>query len=226
MTDAKQARKAAQDGIRKLRADVKTMSASLDELHRSATERHEGLVKLQAAVGRIKPKPDRNATVGDNPELRKLLQSSRLAQTTAQYEKYHGEVSAGLSKSGQQRWMLNNLIEMTRISVEQHTGGKPGEAYESRRDTRLIYMALRGLRESSGPLGTAEKAMAKGPKPPRPISEKTPIIDIVEQAQQAKTACSMLDEARAAFDEFASGFEDSRKVAVQGFAEAEKADVA
>lgn len=41
--------------------------------------------------------------------------------------------------------MLNNLIRMTHLCVEQHTGGKAGEAYESRRDCRLIHGALKGL---------------------------------------------------------------------------------
>jgi hypothetical protein len=59
---------------------------------------------------------------------------------------------------------LSNLVNLTAINVEQHTGGKAGEAYESRRDTRLIYQALRGLRDttSSGGGGDASGGQGSG----------------------------------------------------------------
>ena len=98
-----------------------------------------------------------------------LMQQSRLTESSVKYETAKqtqfdlGET--GLSKTGQQKWMLNNLIDMTNICVEQHTGGKAGEAYESRRDNRLIYMALRGLRdgnECKNPASSTRTGMSTG----------------------------------------------------------------
>ena len=73
---------------------------------------------------------------------------SRLDQYQAALEAVRAseaDEKSSLRPTSQQRWMVNNLISMTNIPVEQHTEGKSGEAYESRRDHRLIYMALRGL---------------------------------------------------------------------------------
>ncbi|MBI3925769.1 MAG: hypothetical protein HY319_09530 [Armatimonadetes bacterium] len=52
------------------------------------------------------------------------------------------------SRRGDQKLMLNRLVNMVEISMAQHTGGKAGEAYP-RRETRQIYSALMGLKTSS-----------------------------------------------------------------------------
>ncbi len=224
--DPKRARKSAADEMKKLKANTKTLSADLDALRQAAGDRHEALAKLQAAAARIKPKPDKKATVGDNPELRKLLQSSRLAQASSQYATSHQDIDGQLSNRGQQRMMLSNLVSMTHICVEQHTGGKAGEAFESRRDTRLIHMALQGLRDGHAPLDKAAKGVVRLPRPSKPVTEATPISDLGDHAREAQTACGIADEIRAAFSEFGSGLEDSSKIAMQGFAAAEDSDSA
>jgi hypothetical protein len=211
--------------MKKLKANTKALSASLDTLCQAANDQHEALGKLQAAAARIKPKPDKKAAVGDNPELRKLLQSSRLSQASSRYAASYREVDAQLSSRGQQQSMLSNLVSMTNICVEQHTGGKAGEALESRRDTRLIHAALQGLRNGQGPLDKAAKGVAKLPPPSKPVTEATSISDLGDHAKDAEAARGAANDISAAFVEFESELEDSCKIAMQGFAAAEDGDV-
>ena len=226
MPDAKQARKAAQHGFKALGKESKSLSATIDALGKSAAEHHDALSKLQGAARKIKPKPDRNATIGDNEALRKLWAASRLQQASAKYEACRKEAEMSLSKKGTQASMLNNLISMTTIAVEQHTGGKAGAANESRRDNRLIYLALKGLRDGNRPLDGAASATTKLPRLLKPLTEKTPISELNSRAEDAKAACTAASEIRAAFDAFVSAFDDASKVAAEGFSEAEKKDVA
>lgn len=118
-----------------------------------------------------------------------LMQQSRLTESSVKYEtakqtQDHGDQC--LSKTGQQKWMLNNLISMTNICVEQHTGGKAGEAYESRRDNRLIYMALRGLRDGNNVEGkstsTARTGMSRGEYEAKQKKAESIIANIIEPA--------------------------------------------
>ena len=100
-----------------------------------------------------------------------LMQNSRVVQSSIKYEAAcrarDTDPNNALSPKGQQRWMLNNLIKITSDCCEQHTGGKAGEAYPSRRDQRLIKMALCGLRdgnqktESASSSSDSKKPMSK-----------------------------------------------------------------
>jgi hypothetical protein len=118
-----------------------------------------------------------------------LMQQSRLTESSVKYEtarQVQDHDDQGLSKTGQQKWMLNNLISMTNICVEQHTGGKAGEAYESRRDNRLIYMALRGLRdgnnlECKNP-STGRTGMSRGEYEANQKKAESIIANIIEPA--------------------------------------------
>jgi hypothetical protein len=152
-----------------------------------------------------------------------MLENLRLAQASAQYEKSRAEVSDHLAPAGQQRKMLSNLCSMLSICVEQHTGGKAGEAFGSRRDTRLILMALKGLRDAGTQHDEAGKAMKKLSEPPKPISEKTPISDISDYARHARSAIAGVDDVTLAYRAFALSVDDGAEQALQGFAEADSA---
>ncbi len=116
-----------------------------------------GDVSDDAAAASLDAADAANQAINDPATGTPTTAASRLTQASVQYEQAQQQAAAnsdqGLSKTGQQKWMLNNLITMTNICVEQHTGGKAGEAYESRRDNRLIYTALQGLR--NGPANPA-----------------------------------------------------------------------
>ena len=97
-----------------------------------------------------------------------LVAQSRLAECRAALEAVRAneaDEKSSLQPTSRQREMVNNLISMTNICLEQHTGGKSGEAYESRRDNRLILMALRGLRDgntTAKPRATQRTGMSPG----------------------------------------------------------------
>ncbi len=78
-----------------------------------------------------------------------LLSKSLATKASVKFEQQsQGRPTNPLSPAGRRRNMLNNLTNMVRISLAQHTGGKAGEAYP-RRETRQILMALQGLKSSS-----------------------------------------------------------------------------
>jgi hypothetical protein len=221
MADADHARKSAVEHISKLKTNTKAFTAHLDELGRHAAEHHSKIEKLQTAIDRMKPPPDKKATLGSHAEARKLLEASRLTEASAHYERSRQEASSELGRSGQQRALLNNLTSMLSISVEQHTGGKAGEAFESRRDTRLIHMALKGLHDADAKHEATEKAMKQVPTLSAPVSKDTKIGDLKAHAKTAKDACSGVDDLKASYTAFTSTFDDAAKQALQGISEAD-----
>jgi hypothetical protein len=220
--DPKKARKAAAEQIKELRAHAKALSSDLDQLRKLAEEQSSRAEKLQSAIGKLKPAPDGKATIGSNPELRKLLLASKLAEASARYEKSHAELSAGLSRTGQQRTMLKNLVSMLNICVEQHTGGKAGEAFESRRDTRLIHLALKGLQTADAAHQKAEKAVKDFPEMSRQQWEDRRIGDMKLHAKAARDASRAADGLQSAFDGFTTAFDDASADAVKGIAMADQ----
>ena len=221
MVDAVHARKSAAESIDKLKANTKAFAADLNELGKQAADHHGRIEKLQSAVDHLKPPPDKKATLGGIAEARKLLEASRLTEARARYEKSLQHASLELSRSGQQRAMLNNLTSMLNICVEQHTGGKAGEAFESRRDTRLIYMALRGLRDSGTMHAATEKVVQQVPAAASPLSKDTKIGDLKAHAKAAKDVCSGVDDLKASYEAFTSAFDDAAKQALLGMSEAD-----
>jgi hypothetical protein len=117
--------------------------------------------------------------------------------------------------------MLNNLCSMLNICVEQDTGGKAGEAFESRRDTRMIYAALKGLRNADAEHDATEKATKQVPTLTPPLSKDTKIGELKAHAKTAKDACSGVDDLKASFAAFTSTFDDAAKQALQGISEAD-----
>ena len=81
-----------------------------------------------------------------------LNQQSRLTEASVKYEQARNQAdntgTNPLSPKGQQRWMLNNLIKMSEVNYQQHTGGSAGELL-NRRSSREVFMALRGLRDGA-----------------------------------------------------------------------------
>jgi hypothetical protein len=223
MADAKQVRNATAAGIKKFKAHTQTVGSRLDALGKAAKEHDAAVEKLQSAAKRIKPGSDKKTKIEDNAELRKTLESLRLAQASAQYEKLRAEVSDHLAPGGHQRKMLSNLCAMLNICVEQHTGGKAGDAFDSRRDMRLIHMALTRLRDAGTQHDEAGKAMKKLPASPKPISDKTPISDISDYAKDTRTASAGVDDVTQAYQAFALSVNDGAEQALQGFAEADGA---
>ena len=140
-----------------------------------STEKYRETVKSEAP--KPKPKAEQARELGYKKAAGLLMEQSRFTESSVRFEQLRrardNDSSNALSPKGQQKWMLNNLISMTHICVEQHTGGKAGEAYESRRDCRLIHMAMRGLRDgnkgstttassSTSSSGTSRTGMSKG----------------------------------------------------------------
>jgi fibronectin-binding autotransporter adhesin len=89
-------------------------------------------------------------TIYNQSSATQLQQAANASQAMAAYDQAALQAQAGSSQglaiSRQQKALLNDLVDFDNIIVEQHTGGKAGEAFESRRGTRLINMALKGLR--------------------------------------------------------------------------------
>ena len=128
----------------------KTREAMLKGQTKETTETHQPNLLERAHEGE---QAKAQTALGVKKALGRLNEQSRFNQSSVKYETARNAqnegVHAGLTPKAQQKWMLNNLCSMLNICVEQHTGGKAGEAFESRRDTRLIYMALRGLRDGN-----------------------------------------------------------------------------
>lgn len=154
------------------RKRVKLKDVSQKEVRKQSEAKESALARETSRAGETKAGqgPAQARELGYRRAAGILSQLSRLVESSVKYETaqrlrdHEGNV---LSPKAQQKWMLTNLINYTNICLQQHTGGKAGEAYESRRDWRLIYMALRGLfdgqaKAEKGAGDSTRKGMSKG----------------------------------------------------------------
>jgi hypothetical protein len=152
------------------RKRVKLKDVSQKEVRKQSEAKESALARETSRPGEAKMGPAQARELGYKRAASILAQLSRLTESSIKYETaqrlrdHEGNV---LSPKAQQKWMLTNLINYTNICLQQHTGGKAGEAYESRRDWRLIYMALRGLfdgqmKQEKGTGDSTRKGMSKG----------------------------------------------------------------
>lgn len=90
----------------------------------------------------------RSAPLGRTHLWNRLRGSASLNRASLAFEQRQANLPPReQNATGRNRRFLNNLVQMTRTSLAQHTGGDAGEAF-SRRDTRQILAALTGMQKT------------------------------------------------------------------------------
>lgn len=156
---AGQAGKAGQSQQSQQKGPVRRKRVKLKDIKGKQTEQQsgtKGTEKYSELSRQKEARPKGEATnareLGYKRAASLLSQNSKITESSVRYEQarklFEADPSNALSPKAQQKWMLNNLIRMISLCVHQHTGGRAGEAYESRRDCRNIWNALRGLFDS------------------------------------------------------------------------------
>ena len=204
MPDPKTAAKAA---LTKLKPQLTATKTQLKELAGLADEHAKLTNKIQAMAKSAKPPLPKGATIGDlRKSAGRLQEITRLNEISAKYEQTVGAAQDQLSPKGRQRAMLDDLVSMTTANIEQHTGGKSGEG--SRRDSRMIVTALKGLKDGQKGMGLAETKAKALKRPPPKFTDRTPLNMLDSVSRDFTSERKLIDELRNTYDRCADDLEE------------------
>ena len=167
--------------------------------------------KLQAAAKAIKPPPDQSAKLADVAKLEAQVKLVQAAIKSERYGSQCDEVRDALSPRSNHLQMLDRLISMTNIGVEQHTGGKSGDAYESQRNNRLMQMAVKSLLDSKNTAAKAQKTIAQLGRQFSPFSPKTRVSELDKLYSGLQSDLKALKELQKSVQDIQASLKDAAK---------------